>query len=115
MTSEITFSGIKYRITLSPSDITQTERKYGRLQAGALLAKMFPGLGIDALVLKDSHTSLDNDFVTFSEDTIKSRKTFSFSEITDISKEKGRLAVGTAFFKGIESGDTIEVILHSIT
>lgn len=114
MTSEITFSEIKYRITLSSDDITQTERKYGRLQAGALLAKVAPGLGIDALVLKGPHTISDSDSVTFPEADIKERKTFPFSEITGISKEKGRLAVGTAFFKGIESGDTIEVILHVI-
>jgi uncharacterized protein YjfI (DUF2170 family) len=112
MTYEIMFLGIKYRITLSSADITKTERNYGRLQAGAILAKIAPGLVIDALVLKGSHTCNDSDSVTFNELDIKERKTFPFSEITDISKEKGRLAVGTAFFKGIGNGDTIEVILH---
>jgi hypothetical protein len=114
MTSKIAFLGIKCRITLDSSDITQTERKYGRLQVGAILAKIAPEFVIDVMVLKKNHTSSDEDYVEFNEVDITERKTFSYSEITDISKEKGRLAVGTAFFKGIEKGDMIEVILHPL-
>ncbi len=112
MTSTIIFTGIKHRITLSSSDITQTEKKSGRLQAGAIINKMAPGMGIDALVLNKKYPAINEDSVEINEDDIRERQTYTYSDLSSISFEKGRLAVGTAFFKVIESGDVVELILH---
>jgi hypothetical protein len=112
MTSHIIFTGIKHKITLSSSDITQTEKKSGRLQAGAIINKMAPGMKIDALVLKKEYPRANDESAEFNEDDIRERHTYTYSDLSSISFEKGRLAVGTAFFKVIEGGDIVELVLH---
>jgi len=110
MSSKLTFSGIKSRTI--KTEISVTEKKYGRLHAGTTISKMAQELILDVLLLSKEHTLIADKQIEIDEAYLKDRKTFRREDISDVDISKGRAAVGTDFFKLFKDGDVIEVILH---
>jgi hypothetical protein len=113
MTSRITFSGIKHTLIKSASDITKSERSLGKLNARSIINRFGPNLKIDVIVLKTLPTLIIGDTITFNEDDLRhgTRKTFTEK---GVFIKSGTLHVKVDFFKKIEQGDTILILLHEI-
>lgn len=114
MTSKIIFSNVKHVSVKSKKDISQTSRKYGKLQAGGVPGKLEHGQRIDVLVLKSLPILTTDDTITFDEDDIRPNTWRQFTELKDVYKKKNWLLVHTDFFKQIEEGDYIVIILHEV-
>jgi hypothetical protein len=115
MTSELTFSNINHTLLKSASEIRHTERAEGKLNARSVINRFVDGgsgLLIDVLVLKKSITFIPGDSITFNECDIRSSTRRTFSKPSTSLKNRGRLPVKVGFFKKIEEGDTIIIILH---
>lgn len=114
MTSELTFSNIYHTILKSASEIRPTERAEGKLNARSVINRFVDGSSglIDVLVLKKSITFIPGDSITFNECDIRSGTRRTFSKPSTSLKNRGRLPVKVGFFKKIEEGDTIIIILH---
>ena len=112
MTSTISFSGIKHTLVKSASDIKPTERAEGKLNARSIINRFSEGLQIDAFILKNAHTAITDDSITFNENDIRAgtRRTFSDLKVKKVT----RLPVKVNFFKDLEPDDTIIIILRSI-
>lgn len=113
MTSQITISRIKHSIVKRASDITKSERSVGKLNARSVINRLEPGHKIDILVLKTLPTLIIGDTITFNEDDLRhgTRKTFTEK---GVFHKSGTLHVKVDFFKKIEQGDTILILLHEI-
>lgn len=120
MASKVVIHSVIARVTRCPSEITQTERKAGKLQAGAITSKMRECIkknekvGIDIFVLKNEHAIITDDTIEFRENDLREGTRRTFSQLPELYLRKGRLPVHTAFFKSIDKSDTIEIILHKI-
>lgn len=117
MTSQLTFSNIIYTILKSASDIRPTERAEGKLNARSVINRFVDGssrLLIDVLVLKKSITFIPGDSITFNECDIRPGTRRTFSKPSTSLKNRGRLPVKVGFFKKIEDGDSIIIILHEV-
>jgi len=110
MASKIVISGIKSRST--KTEISATEKKYGRLQARTTIAQMDGDLILDVLLLSKGHTLIADEKIEIDEAVLKERRTFRKGDLSDIDIVKGRAHVKTDFFKEFKEGDIIEVILH---
>lgn len=112
MTSTLTFSNIKH-INIKPSsEITKSERSDGRLQAGAIVRMFQPGMKLDVFIVENVPALLCDDSISFNEKDIREGSRRIFTEITKSSWSQWKLPVKTDFFKGIQGGDTIVMILH---
>jgi len=109
---KVTFDNIKTCTVLSPSEITPTKQKEGRIKAGKVINNFQPGNQIDVLLVKDLPTVTCDTFIEFNENDIKERKTFYQDDIEGSKTEEKRLNVKTQFFKNMEKTDTIYLILH---
>lgn len=112
LATKITIYNIKNYIILSPSDITPSKIKEGRLRAGGLINKITQDTQIDALIVKKQYPLICDGTAEFKESDIRSRKTFNYQDISASNKSESRLAVKTKFFKEMEETDTIYLILH---
>jgi hypothetical protein len=110
MTSKLIFSNIKSRTT--KTEVSPTERKYGRLQARTTISQMAHGLVLDVLLLSEEAALVDNERLEIDDAIMRGRKTFTRGDFTDLYIEKGWATVRTDFFKEFLEGDVIEVILH---
>jgi hypothetical protein len=119
LTSHITFSNILHTIIKAPADIKESEVKLGILSAGSrtranITGKLAPGLQIDVMVLKNTLTLACDDTIIVNEHDIRPGSRRSFTDLNELYKRKSRLPVHTNFFKCIEDGDTIMIILHEV-
>jgi len=114
MTSQITFSKIKHVVVKSSYDLSATEQREGKLQAGEITSKLCNGLIIDVLVLKMLSSTTTDDPITLGEDNIRDGTRRRFLTLSKLFIRKGRIPVHTDFFKKIEDGDTIIIILHEV-
>lgn len=113
MTSTTTISNIKHSIVKRASDITKSERSVGKLNARSVINRLEPGHKIDILVLKTLPTLVVGDSITFNEDDKRPGTERTFTK-TGIYHDSGTLHVKVDFFKKIEQGDTILILLHEI-
>lgn len=72
-----------------------------------------PNLKIDVIVLKSLPTLVVGDSITFNEDDKRPGTERTFTE-KGIFHKSGTLHVKVDFFKKIEQGDTILILLHEI-
>lgn len=114
MTSEINFSKIKYTLIKSDMDVTKTERSSGKLNARSVVNRLLPGLRIDVFVSKTLPTLICDETLTIDEDDIRKDTRRCFEKLTKSFIDAGKLPVHTGFFKEIEDGDIIVVILHEV-
>jgi|GEM_PF-2051679 len=114
MTSQITFSNIKYTVVKSSSDITKTERSDGKLQAGCITSRFVQGLQIDVFVLKSLPLLITDIEMTFDVHDLRWDTRRCFQKLADIFRVKGKLPVHSDFFKKIRDGDIIIIILHEV-
>jgi len=114
MTSKITFSNIKYTLVKSSSDITNTERRSGKLYARSIINRLAPGLRIDVLVLKTLPVFICDEPFTVNENGIRAGTKRCFEKLSKSYSDAGKLPVKTDFFKKIKDGDTIVIILHEV-
>lgn len=115
MTSKITFSKIKHTIVKTSSEITDTERSSGKLYARSIINRLAPGLRIDVLVLKTIDTLIcDSKPFAVYEDNIREGTRRTFKTLSQTYTDAGKLPVFTDFFKNIEEGDTVIIILHKV-
>ena len=112
MTSTLTFSNIKSIKIKSSSEITKSERSEGRLQAGAIVRMFQPGMKLDVFIIENMPELQCDDSISFNEDDIREGSRRVFTEISKNSWSQWKLPVKTDFFKGIQEGDTIVMILH---
>lgn len=113
MTSETTISNIKHSIVKRASDITKSERSVGKLNARSVINRFGPNLKIDVIVLKSLPTLVVGDSITFNEDDKRPGTERTFTK-TGIYHDSGTLHVKVDFFKKIEQGDTVIILLHEI-
>lgn len=113
MTSTTTISNIKHSIIKPASDITKSERSVGKLNARSIINRFGPNLKIDVLVLKTLPTLIIGDSITFNEEDKRPGTYRTFTE-KGIFHASGTLHVKADFFKKIEQGDTILILLHEI-
>ena len=106
---KITFDNIKTFTAISPSDITPTKRKEGRIKAGTVINNFLQGDQIDVLLVKDQPIFICDTRIEFDENDIRARKTFTKIERSQIDEK--RLNVKTQFFRNMEITDTIYLIL----
>ena len=115
MASEIIFSNIKHTIIKTASEITDTERRTGKLNARSIINRLGPGLQIDVVVLKNIPAFLCDEVISFNEADIRQGTRRCFQKLTgSYDKYSNRLPVKTDFFKKIMDGDTIIIILHKL-
>lgn len=115
MTSKITFSNIKHTIVKSSSEITPTERSSGKLYARSIINRLVQGLKIDVLALRHVDTLIcDSKPFTVDECDIRVGTRRSFVSLSGSYKTGSKLPVLTDFFKNIEEGDTVLIILHEV-
>ena len=114
MTSKITFSNIKHTIVKTSSDITDTERRSGKLYARSIINRLAPGLRIDVLVLKTLPVLIYGEPFTANEENIRAGTKRCFETLPESYSGAGKLPVKTYFFRRIKDGDTIVVILHEV-
>jgi len=114
MTSTLTFSNIKYINIKSSSDITKFERSEGRLQAGAIVRMFEPGMKLDVFIVENMPELQCDDSISFNEEDIREGSRRVFTEISKNSWRQWKLPVKTDFFKDIQEGDTIVMILHEV-
>lgn len=114
MTSTLTFSNIKSIKIKSSSEITKSERSEGRLQAGAIVRMFQPGMKLDVFIIENMPELQCDDSISFNEDDIREGSRREFTKITKSSWNQWKLPVKTDFFKDIEEGDTIVMILHVV-
>lgn len=114
MTSKITYSNIKHTIVKSSADITDTERRSGKLYARSIINRLAPGLRIDVLVLKTLPVLICGEPLTANEENIRAGTKRCFEKLSKSYLEAGKLPVKTDFFKKIKDSDTIVIILHEV-
>ncbi len=114
MTSKITFSDIHYTLIKSALDVTDTERKRGKLNARSVVNRFSEGMKIDVLVLKILPIVIIDDSVTYLEDDIRNGTRRCFLKLSQAAIDSGQLPVKTDFFKKIEGTDTVIIILHEV-
>jgi len=114
MASKITFSNIKHTIVRDSCEITQTEIKGGKLNARSIVNRLNSGLKIDVLVLKNMPVLVCDEPLTFYENEIRDGTRRSFESLSNAYINAGKLPVHTDFFKKIEEGDMIIIILHDV-
>lgn len=112
MTSKITFSNIKHTIVKTSSEVTDVERSSGKLYARSIVNRLFPGLRIEAFVLKTLPVFICEDSFTVNEQDIRVRKCFQTVKMSYSSA--GKLPVGTKFTSKIKDTDTVIIILHEV-
>lgn len=115
MTSKITFSNTSHVSVLSPSDLAvgSSEWKYGRIPYKKI-SEMKTEHKLEVIVLKNAPIFMTTEEIIIDEDDIREgkRQTFKYGEISQSSRDKGRIALGTKFLKDIEITDAIFIILH---
>lgn len=114
MTSKITFFNIKHTIVKSSSDITETERRSGKLYARSIINRLATGYRIDVFVLKTLPVLICGEPFTANESEIRVGTKRCFEKLSKSYSDAGKLPVKTEFFKKIKDGDTIVVILHEV-
>lgn len=114
MTSILTFSNIKSIKIKSSSEITKSERSEGRLQAGAIVRMVEPGMKLDVLIVENMPELQCEDSISFNEDGIREGSRRSFIKVSKNSWVQWKLPVKTDFFKHVHEGDTIVIILHEV-
>jgi hypothetical protein len=112
MTLTLTFSNIKSIKIKSFSEITKSERSEGRLQAGAIVRMFQPGMKLDVFIVENMPELQCVDSISFNEDDIREGSRRVFTTISKNAWAQWKLPVKTDFFKGIQDGDTIVMILH---
>lgn len=112
MSSKIRIDNIIHRITRDSSEITITEINAGKLQARTITNEMSDGKKIDVLITKKRYHDTRDKTVEFDENDIRNGSRRTFTELKEFFKVNGRIPVHADFFKLIENGDKIEIILH---
>jgi hypothetical protein len=120
MTVTLTYTNLKNFAILDPKELSKgsSEWKFGRLPVSQLLKNMRADDKIDVIALKgelsaDELKSLSYDrTITINETRLRNgkRKTIKFSDLSKNCFAKGRLDLGTAYMKGIKTGETREPI-----
>ncbi|AKB80675.1 hypothetical protein MSBR3_0097 [Methanosarcina barkeri 3] len=110
MGSKITFNNIVFSLVKKYGEVTDSERKSGKLQAGSVASKLTDGKVIDVLVLKKEYPEIRDESVTFNEADIRKGTRRQFTELAELYRRKGRLPVHTDFFKNIQPGDIVIIM-----
>lgn len=115
MVSRITFSEIDKLVSILYEEITDIEKKEGRIKTGGALTGMGQDNKLDVLILNKAPEFYSEGELVVNEDNIREngRQTYKKNNISESSILKQRLAVGTPFLKRVKPGDTIFLIRHN--